>query len=99
MFSEKCLSPNVKNIENGLDKVVEKFKSPWEPKEGFDYLYFKEDRKGYKFIFPRDGSIEKVSHQMWQLLSPEENGTKLLVREHFNNINIYKGGLIIMLMM
>ena len=25
-----------------------------------------------------------------QILSPEENGTKLLVREHFNNINIYK---------
>ena len=54
----------------------------WEPKPGFDYLYFSEDSNHemrkyvQKYMFPKQGSIEKIYSQFWELLRDTENGAK-----------------------
>ena len=58
----------------------------WNPKEGFDYLYFEEDgpeKDGVEFRVPKGGSIGKVYHQLSELLSLKESGVKEMVRNFF----------------
>ena len=105
MFEKVELSPDVVNTsmkeEYGLVEdapckyrltKVEKGGKTWEPKEGFDYLYFTGLKKqsSQSFMKPKEGAIKKVSHQMWELLRQGENGTKKMIREHFVNVAKFK---------
>uniref|UniRef100_A0A6C0BUX5 Ubiquitin-like domain-containing protein n=2 Tax=viral metagenome TaxID=1070528 RepID=A0A6C0BUX5_9ZZZZ len=78
-------SPILKPVKQG-DRV-------WTPKEGVDYLYFQKiDKSKYdcNFKVPVEGSIEKVYHQLNELLSLQENGVKEMVRKLFSNIESYE---------
>lgn len=105
MFEKVELSPDVVNTsmkeEYGLVEdapckyrltKVEKGGKTWEPNEGFDYLYFTGLKKqsSQSFMKPKEGSIKKVTHQMWELLRQGENGTKKMIREHFVNVAKFK---------
>ena len=67
----------------------------WNPRDGHDYLYFKEVSEMYDsdytnyFFIPKEGSIVKVYSQMKELLSLEECGFKEMVRKHFSQIKEY----------
>ena len=101
MFEEVVLSPDVVNtgsVENyeSLEETpckyrltkVEKNGKTWSPKEDFDYLYFTtvKSESGQYYMVPKEGAINKVNHQMWELLSQGDNGTKKMVRDHFLNV-------------
>tara|TARA_Y100001958_G_scaffold26223_1_gene16537 strand:+ start:6784 stop:7824 length:1041 start_codon:yes stop_codon:yes gene_type:complete len=103
MFEEKTLCPDVANTTTKDSSGVLRLKPVksasgrvWEPKPGFDYLYFSEDSNHemrkyvQKYMFPKEGSIEKVYSQFWELLRDTENGAKKMVREHFANVNEWK---------
>ena len=105
MFEKIELAPDVVNTltkeEYGLVEEapckyrltkVEKGGRTWVPNEGFDYLYFTRLKKesSQPYMLPKEGSVIKVSHQMWELLRPGENGTKKMVREHFVSGSTYK---------
>jgi hypothetical protein len=105
MFETFYLSPDVVNtsmkkeyglVEGAPSKYlltkVEKAGKTWVPKEGFDYLYFTWLKKegSQTFMKPKEGAIQKVNHQMWELLRSGENGTKKMIREHFMNVRNFK---------
>lgn len=99
MFEEKTLCPDVVNSTTGdicgnlrLKPVKSASGRVWEPKPDFDYLYFSKEMssQSQKYMFPKEGSIEKVYYQFWELLSDTENGAKKMVREHFSNVNEWK---------
>ena len=99
MFEEHVLSPDVVNTttttasgEFRLKPVKSSSGRVWEPKEGFDYLYFSKEKtsQSQKYMFPKEGSIEKVYSQFWELFRDTENGAKKMVREHFANVNEWK---------
>lgn len=74
-------------------KPVKQGDRVWIPKEGVDYLYFRKiDRSkcDYKFKIPKTGSIEKVYHQLNELLSLQENGVKEMVRKLLVNLEMYE---------
>ena len=78
-------SPILKTVKQG-DRV-------WTPKEGVDYLYFQktdQSKCDCNFKVPVVGSIEKVYHQLNELLSLQENGVKEMVRKLFSNIESYE---------
>ena len=83
--------------ENG-DSVLQSIEiggRTWDPRDGHDYLYFKEVSEMYDsdytnyFFIPKEGSIVKVYSQMKELLSLEECGFKEMVRKHFSQIKEY----------
>ena len=77
-------SPILKPVKQG-DRV-------WNPKEGYDYLYFDPsipEKGDFHFKVPVEGSINKVYHQLNELLSLQENGMKEMVRKYFANIEKY----------
>ena len=89
MFEEKTLCPDVANTTTKDNSGVLRLKPVksasgrvWEPKPGFDYLYFSEDSNHemrkyvQKYMFPKQGSIEKNYSQFWELLRDTENGAK-----------------------
>ena len=99
MFEEKTLCPDVINSTTGdicgnlrLKPVTSGSGRIWEPKPDFDYLYFSKEKtsQSQKYMFPKQGSIEKVYSQFWELLRDTENGAKKMVREHFGNVNEWK---------
>ena len=99
MFEEKTLSPDVINSstttasgEFRLKPVKSASGRVWEPKPDFDYLYFSKEKtsQSQKYMFPKEGSIEKVYSQFWELFRDTENGAKKMVREHFANVNEWK---------
>ena len=99
MFEEKTLSPDVVNSTTGdvcgnlrLKPVTSASGRVWEPKPDFDYLYFSKEKtsQSQKYMFPREGSIEKVYSQFWELFRDTDNGAKKMVREHFANVNEWK---------
>ena len=99
MFEEKTLSPDVINSSTTTDSgeiILKPVKSSsgriWEPNPDFDYLYFSKEKtsQSQKYMFPKEGSIEKVYSQFWELLRDTENGGKKMVREHFTNVNEWK---------
>uniref|UniRef100_A0A6C0L3D3 Uncharacterized protein n=1 Tax=viral metagenome TaxID=1070528 RepID=A0A6C0L3D3_9ZZZZ len=58
----------------------------WKPKEGFDYLYFKDPSYNVTnqcFMVPDPDCMPKIYHQLFEALSNEENGTKKMIREFF----------------
>lgn len=67
----------------------------WKPREGHDYLYFKEVDASYDsdytntFWYPKEGSLEKVYSQIHQLLTLEESGFKEMVRKFFSEVKSY----------
>jgi hypothetical protein len=67
----------------------------WKPREGHDYLYFKEVAASYDsdhtntFCYPKEGSLDKVYSQIHQLLSLEESGFKEMVRKFFSEVKSY----------
>lgn len=99
MFEEVSLSPDVVNSTTGdicgnlrLKPVTSGSGRVWTPKPDFDYLYFSKEKtsQSQKYMFPKEGSIEKVYSQFWELLRDTENGAKKMVREHFTNVNEWK---------
>ena len=50
----------------------------WEPKEGFNYLYFQEseDSNAYEYMIPKKESIFTIYDQFLQLISGTENDIK-----------------------
>jgi len=73
-------------------KSVEKGDRVWDPKEGFNYLYFDSsipEKAEFHFKVPVEGSIDKVYHQLNELLSLQENGMKEMVRKYLSNIEKY----------
>jgi hypothetical protein len=99
MFEEKYLCPDIINSTTGdicgnlrLKPVTSDSGKIWKPKADFDYLYFSKE-KSYQtqtYMFPKEGSIEKVYAQFWELLRDTENGAKKMLREHFTNVNEWK---------
>lgn len=99
MFEEVSLSPDIVNTTTGdvcgnlrLKPVKSSSGRVWEPKPDFDYLYFTKEKSSLtqKYMFPKEGSIEKVYSQFWELLRDTENGSKKMLREHFENVNEWK---------
>ena len=99
MFEEKTLSPDVVNSTTGdvcgnlrLKPVTSGSGRVWNPKPDFDYLYFSKEKtsQSQTYMFPKEGSIEKVYSQFWELLRDTDNGAKKMVREHFTNVNEWK---------
>ena len=80
--------PLLKEFDQGEGRM-------WKPREGHDYLYFKEVDDSYDsdytntFWYPKEGSIEKVYSQIHQLLSLEESGFKGMVRKFFSEVKSY----------
>ena len=96
MFEEVSLSPDVVNSTTGdaygnlrLKSVIGSSGREWNPNPEFDYLYFSKEMNSQtqKYMFPKEGSIEKVYAQFWELLRDTENGTKEMMRGHFTNVN------------
>lgn len=96
MFEEVSLSPDPINSSTGdvcgnlrLNPVESSNGRIWKPIPNFDYLYFSREitSQTQKYMVPKEGSIEKVYHQFWELLDDKENGAKKMVREHFSNVN------------
>ena len=89
MFDRVIKVPTVYNtstVDQSGESLLQSFVKDgreWNPKEGFDYLYFNDASKGIDFIVPKDGSIGKVYYQMNELLSMKENGMKETVRNFF----------------
>ena len=98
MFEEVSLSPDVVNTTTGDAfgnmrlKSVSSNGRVWTPTPEFDYLYFSKERNSQtqKYLFPKEGSIEKVYAQFWELFMDTENGTKQMMRGHFTNVNEWK---------
>jgi hypothetical protein len=99
MFEEVSLSPDVVNSTTGdavgnlrLKPVKGSSGREWNPTPDFDYLYFSKEMNSQtqKYMFPKEGSIEKVYAQFWELLRDTENGTKKMMREHFATVNEWK---------
>jgi hypothetical protein len=99
MFEEHTLSPDVVNSTTGdsfgnlrLKPVTASSGRVWKPNQDFDYLYFSKEMNSQtqKYLFPKEGSIEKVYAQFWELFMDTENGTKQMMREHFTNVNEWK---------
>jgi len=98
MFEEVSLSPDVVNSTTGDAfgnlrlKSVSSIGRLWTPIPEFDYLYFSKDTNSQtqKYLVPKEGSIEKVYAQFWELFMDTENGTKQMMREHFTNVNEWK---------
>ena len=99
MFEEVSLSPDVVNSTNGdavgnlrLKPVKGSSGREWTPTPEFDYLYFSKEMnsQSQKYMFPKDGSIEKVYAQFWELFRDTDNGAKKMMREHFANVNEWK---------
>ena len=89
MFEEKTLCPDIVNSTTGdicgnlkLKPITSSSGRVWEPKPDFDYLYFSKERSSQtqKYMFPKEGSIEKVYAQFWELLRDTENGAKKMLR-------------------
>ena len=75
-----------------LTPVKNKKGKQWVPQEGFHYLYFKETMdKGTEdsmdYLFLNKENIPMVYQQLIQIISPEENNIKKLVRTFFSDIN------------
>ena len=76
-------------------KPVKQGDKTWTPKVGVDYLYFQKvdhlnQQCECKFKIPKIGSIEKVYHQLNELLSLQENGAKEMVRKLLVNLEMYE---------
>ena len=80
--------PLLKEFDQGKGRM-------WKPREGHDYLYFREVDASYDsdytntFWYPKEGSINKVYSQIHQLLSLEESGFKEMVRRFFGEVKSY----------
>ena len=80
--------PLLKEFDQGRGRM-------WKPREGHDYLYFKEVDASYDsdytntFWYPKEGSLEKVYSQIHQLLTLEESGFKEMVRKFFEEVKSY----------
>jgi hypothetical protein len=99
MFEEAVRKPCVFNTERvGLSgmsplRAFVKNGKEWVPKKGFDYLYFEEvynERDGFRFSVPKDGSIGKVYHQLKDLISLDDNGVKAMVINFMRQYGGYK---------
>lgn len=99
MFEEVSLCPDVVNATTGdvcgnlrLKPVTSSSGRVWKPTPDFEYLYFSKESSSQtqKYMFPKEGSIEKVYSQFWELLRDTENGSKKMLREHFANVNEWK---------
>lgn len=80
--------PLLKEFDQGKGRM-------WKPREGHDYLYFREVDATYDsdytntFWYPKEGVIEKVYSQIHQLLIQEESGFKEMVRKFFSEVKSY----------
>jgi hypothetical protein len=99
MFEEVSLTPDPINSSTRdiygnlrLNPVESSSGRIWKPKPNFDYLYFSKEKTSQtqKYMIPKEGSIQKVYHQFWELLDDKENGAKKMIREHFANVNEWK---------
>ena len=98
-FEDLICFPLVLNTESKMHdgtkilKPVKQGDRVWNPKEGFDYLYFQKiDKPKYdcNFKVPKLGSIEKVYYQLNELLSLQENGVKEMVRKLLVHLEMYE---------
>jgi len=86
MFDEVTLTPEIIHSDDERFKDVK----DWNPKDGFDYLYYTDNPgpESQKFMVPKEDTIQKVYHQMWEILSNQENGIKSLVRDYFKHVMV-----------
>jgi ubiquitin-large subunit ribosomal protein L40e len=100
-FEDLLCFPLVLNTESkmydgsSILKPVKQGDKTWTPKVGVDYLYFQkpdnlDQQCECKFKIPKIGSIEKVYHQLNELLSLRENGIKEMVRKLFSTLESYE---------
>jgi hypothetical protein len=91
LFEEKNLTPEiVESIDERFNDIIVNDQS-WRPKDGFNSLYYSENYNKnvtQKFMIPKSGTIDKIYYQMWNLLSNQDNGIKLMIRHFFTNSKI-----------
>jgi len=98
IFEKKSLNTEVVNtlssdeFSNPILRSFEKNEKLWEPKDGFNYLYFQgsEDSNAYEYMIPKKESIFTIYDQFIQLISGTENDIKKNVREYFLSINLFE---------
>ena len=70
-------------------------KRPWKPREGHDYLYFKEVDDSYDsdatniFMVPKENVTDTVYSQINELLTLEDSEFKYMIRKLFSNVKEY----------
>tara|TARA_B100000427_G_scaffold329111_1_gene344126 strand:+ start:779 stop:1792 length:1014 start_codon:yes stop_codon:yes gene_type:complete len=101
MFIQKTLqvnSVNTGDLDSEGNHIIKPFiqenGEEWKPKEGYDYLYFKEsctmdNSNTNNYLLLKDDFIPMMYHQFLQLISNEENDTKQKVRTFFSSINTF----------
>lgn len=96
-YETKKIEPIIvdsKTIENGdliLKPVAISSDRIWTPKEEFLYLYYKRGNSDSQdFLIPKVEKVNEIYEFFWDLLSSEDNESKMKIREYMLNINQYK---------